>query len=288
MSRVALGGSGFSLGEFPAEADAVDTIRTAYDHGVRQFDSARAYATVDDPLHNETLFRRALAGRDDAVIGTKGGHFRVDHETWGVDASPAALRRDCENSLTALSVDALPLYYLHKPDPDVPLAESVGALHELRAEGKIVDVGVCNVSAEQLAQALAVTPIAVVQNKFSPYQSADRGVLDAAEAAGLRFFAYSPLGGRKDRGRLASLMPGTVALAGELGVSFPRLVLAWLLAQSPALTVISGARRTVTAADSAAAGAVVLDEASTTRIAAEAAAVAALPAPAATARPASR
>jgi pyridoxine 4-dehydrogenase len=243
MSRVALGGSGFSIGETQDEAAAVDTIRTAYDQGVRQFDSARAYATVDDPLHNETLFRRALGGRDDAVIGTKGGHFRVDRETWGVDGSPAALRRDCENSLTALGVDALPLYYLHKPDTGVPFTESVGALHQLRAEGKIVDVGVCNVSAEQLAQALAITPIAVVQNKFSPYQSADRSVLDAAEAAGLRFFAYSPLGGKQDRGRLPGLMPGTVALAAELGVSFQRLVLAWLLAQSPALTVISGARR---------------------------------------------
>lgn len=273
MSRVALGGSGFSIGDTQDEAAAVDTIRTAYDHGVRQFDSARAYATVGDPLHNETLFRRALAGRDDAVIGTKGGHFRVDSTTWGVDGSPAALRRDCENSLTALGVDALPLYYLHKPDPDVPLTESVGALHELRTEGKIVDLGVCNVSAEQLAQALAVTPIAVVQNKFSPYQSADRSVLDAAEAAGLRFFAYSPLGGKKDRGRLPSLMPDTVALAAELGVSFQRLVLAWLLAQSPALTVISGARRAVTATDSAAAGDVELDEANAARIAAEATAV---------------
>lgn len=208
MSRVALGGLGFSLGEFPAEADAVETIRTAYDHGVRQFDSARAYATADDPLHNETLFRRALAGRADAVVATKGGHFRVDADTWDVDGNPAALRRDCENSLAALGVEALPLYYLHKPDPSVPLA---------------------------------VTPIAVVQNEFSPYQSADRSVLDAASAAGVRFFAYSPLGGKKDRGRLASLMPDTVVLVGELGVSFHRLVLAWLLAQSPAVTAEAAA-----------------------------------------------
>ncbi len=256
-SRMALGGAGFSIVENPDEDAAILAIRAALDSGITQFDSSRAYATVDDPFHNETLFRHALEGRaldgSDTLVATKGGHFRIDGTTWGADGSRDALRRDCEGSLRALGLNALPLYYLHKVDPQTPLEESIGALAELRDEGKIIEIGVCNVTAEQLARAVSVAPIEAVQNRFSPFQSHDRSVLAAAENAGIPFYAYSPLGGSKDRARLVEQLPNTVRLAAELEISFQRLILEWLLSLSPAITVISGARRPLTVEDSAAA-----------------------------------
>lgn len=251
-SRVALGGAGFSIRETQDEDAAVATIRAALDAGITQFDTARAYATVDDPLHNERLFARALAG-EDVLIATKGGHFRVDATTWGADGTRAALRRDVEGSLRGLEVEHIGLYYLHKKDPETPLEESITALEELRGEGKIAAIGVCNLNAEQIELALGIAPISAVQNKFSPLETGDRSVLALCEERGIPFLAYSPLGGSARREALRERMVETRAITERRGVSRERVVLAWLLGLSPALSVITGAGRPASARDSAAA-----------------------------------
>jgi pyridoxine 4-dehydrogenase len=271
VSRVVLGTAQFALREELSEDDAIATIHAAYDAGIRSFDTARAYARVEDAAYAERVLARALAGRADVEIATKGGHFRVDAETWGVDGSPAALRADVDRSARALGTDALDLYYLHTPDPAVPLAESLGALAELRAEGRIRRVGLSNVTLAQLREAVALTPVDAVQNPLGPVQARDREVLAEAEALGIRFVAYSPLGGGAHRDRIRTGMPRTRALAARRGVSFPRLVLAWLLTLSPAVSVITGAGRPDSARDSAAAASLALAPEEAAMVSAEAA-----------------
>src|SRR4051794_38035276 len=114
--QVALGGATFSLVPGFPEETAVAVIRAAVDAGVRVFDTARAYAPDGDPAHNEALFAKGLAGRGDVLIGTKGGHWRSGPREWDVDNSPARLRRDVDDSLRALGVDRLGLFYVHRAD----------------------------------------------------------------------------------------------------------------------------------------------------------------------------
>lgn len=267
VSRVALGGAGYSI-RAPLPPSAQASIRAGFEAGITHFDSARAYATVEDPLHNERLFVRALAG-EDVLIATKGGHFRMDRTRWGIDASPSALRRHCDDSLTGLGTEQIGLYYLHHPDPAVPLEDSIGTLAELQEEGKIAAIGVCNMDRGQVERALAVTPIAAVQNRFSPCNAGDRQVLDLCEERGVAHLAYSPLGGSASRGVLRDALPETVMIAARIEQSFERVLLAWLLSLSPAMSVITGAQRTVTIADSAGATDLVLSRADLAIIASE-------------------
>ena len=252
--QVALGGADFSLRDERDDGAAIATIRAAADAGIRIFDSARAYATVDDPFHNERLFAAALAGRDDVLIATKGGHWRAGITQWAVDNSPDRLRRDVEDSLRALGVDRLGLDYVHRADAEgVPLGESVGALDELRREGKVARIGVSNVTRSQLDDLEDPALIVAVQNRFGVGATHRRDVIDWCEKNGVAFFAYSPLGGADLGHARASVLPRTAAIAAARGVSLERLVIRGLLSLSPAMSVVVGARRAATAVDSAAA-----------------------------------
>lgn len=247
------GGAHFSIRETQDEDAAVATIRAAYEAGVREFDTARAYATVDDATHNESLFARALAGRSDALIATKGGHHRVDRTTWAHDSRPARLRSDAELSLRALGRDSLALYSLHKPDGTTPIEESVAALDELRRAGLAERIGLCNVTADELDRALLVAPLDAVQVAFSPRLLDDRGVRDLATARSIALWGYSPLGGSRFRDEVSAGLPAAHAIAAGHGVSYVRVVLAWLLAVEPGVHLITGAGRPESARDSAAA-----------------------------------
>lgn len=252
--RMALGGAGFSI---PADRDedaAIAVIRAGYDAGIRIFDTARAYAPVDAPLHNELLFRRALAGRDDVIIGTKGGHWRAGPDDWRVDNRAARLRGDVEDSLRALGMDQLPLYYVHRVDLEtVPVEESVLALDELRRQGKIERIGISNVTAEQVRAAAATAPIAAVQNRLSVREVRDADVLAAAEQLGIAVFGYSPLRAAAGAPGLAAALPRLAALAADRGVPLERLALRGLLSSSPVVSLIVGAGRVATAREGAAA-----------------------------------
>lgn len=111
-------------------------MRAAADAGIRVFGSARAYAPMDDPQHNERLLAQVLKGRSDVLIATKGGHFRTGREPWDVDNSGARLRQDACTSLAALGVHRIGLYYLHRADAPYPIGESVSTLDEIRRETK--------------------------------------------------------------------------------------------------------------------------------------------------------
>jgi aryl-alcohol dehydrogenase-like predicted oxidoreductase len=247
----------------PDRAQAVRTIHAALDAGVRLLDTADAYALDENDIgHGERLLGEVLRGRgDDVIVATKGGHVRRG-TAWDLDGSPAHLRAACEASLRNLGTEAIGLYQFHRPDPRVPFAESVGALRDLRDEGKIVHAGLSNVTVSQLEEAEQIVPIAAVQNELSLTYAApfDNGEVDACAARGIPLLAWAPLGGKAK----AHLAPGQVApvraAADTHGVSPQRVVLAWLLACSPAVMPIPGASRPETIRDSAAAAGLRLEK----------------------------
>jgi aryl-alcohol dehydrogenase-like predicted oxidoreductase len=259
VGAIGLGGASLSFADGRDDERSVETILAAIDAGMTYLDTAAVYTTADELGHNERLIARAVAraGRDDLLVGTKGGHYRIGAD-WPIDGRPESIRRDCEGSLAALGVDVLDLYYLHWPDPEVPFADSVGTLEELRREGKVRRTGVSNVNAQQLAVALGASAISAVQNTFSPFQTRDRDLIAECARHGVAYTSYSPLGGGRQTHRRADL-PLAAARADELGVSLERVILAWELALSPNLIVISGSTRLATVRDSAAAADLALD-----------------------------
>jgi aryl-alcohol dehydrogenase-like predicted oxidoreductase len=240
----------------PDEAQAIRTIHAALDAGATLLDTADAYALDEAEFgHNERLVARALRGRRDGVmVATKGGHVRHG-DGWALDGRPEYLRAACEASLRRLETDRIDLYQLHRPDPQVPFDESVGALRDLRDEGKIRLVGLSNVNVAQLEEALTIVDVAAVQNELSLRYTLPlaKGEVAACEARGIAFLAWSPLGGEHAASTTAGAQPAVARIAAEHGVSPQRVALGWLLALSPVVIPIPGARRPETIRDSLAA-----------------------------------
>jgi aryl-alcohol dehydrogenase-like predicted oxidoreductase len=260
VGAVGLGGMYMSITGRPDERQAIRTIHAALDAGITLIDTADVYCFDDRDIgHNERLIAKALAGRSERVtVATKGG-LRRPNGAWARDARPERLVSACEASLKALGVAAIDLYQLHAPDAVVPFADSVGTLARLREQGKVLRVGLSNVSASELAEALRIAPIASVQNRWNPgHRAPERdGVLAACTAASIAFLPYSPFGGASGALRLGE-KSGLSAAPAERGMSPHRLVLAWMLAKSPVVIPIPGARREASTRDSAAAAAVSL------------------------------
>jgi aryl-alcohol dehydrogenase-like predicted oxidoreductase len=170
------------------------------------------------------------------VIATKGGLTRTGPGQWPRNGRPEHLREACEGSLLRLKLDRIELYQLHAPDENVPYEESLGALIELREEGKIAHIGISNVSVELLEQALAMTEVVTVQNRYNLADRASEDVLDACTERGIGFIPWFPLA----TGQLAQ--PGgpldEVARAHE--ASPGQIALAWLLGRSPIMLPIPG------------------------------------------------
>jgi pyridoxine 4-dehydrogenase len=215
----------------PENAKAV--LRRAVELGVNFIDTADSYG----PEINERQIAEALHPYpDDLVIATKGGLSHERRGEWLQDGRPERLRAACEGSLQRLRVERIDLYQLHSVDPSVPLDESVGALAELREEGKIRHVGVSNVDARQLARAREVVPIVSVQNRYNLADRHSEGVLEACEREGIAFLPWFPLAfGELTRGagRLTD-----VAFAH--GLSRAQVAIAWLLQRSPVMLPIPG------------------------------------------------
>ncbi len=208
---------------------AVAVLRRAVDLGVGLVDTADAYG----PGTNEDVVAEALHPYPAGVlVTTKGGMVRSGPGAWGTDGSPAHLRDACVASLRRLRVDAIDLYQFHRPDPGVPFADSVGALAELRAEGKVRHVGLSNVSVAQLRAAQAIVPIASVQNQYSLHHREGDDVVAACEADGIAFLPYRPL----DVGRFHAAH----RVARTLGADVRQVALAALLARSPVVVPIPG------------------------------------------------
>jgi pyridoxine 4-dehydrogenase len=215
----------------PENAKAV--LRRAVELGVNFIDTADSYG----PEINERQIEEALHPYpDDLVIATKGGLNHERRGEWLQDGRPERLRAACEGSLQRLRVERIDLYQLHSVDPSVPLEESVGALAELREEGKIRHVGLSNVDARQLARAREVVPIVSVQNRYNLADRHSEGVLEACEREGIAFLPWFPLAfGELTRGagRLTD-----VAFAH--GLSRAQVAIAWLLQRSPVVLPIPG------------------------------------------------
>jgi aryl-alcohol dehydrogenase-like predicted oxidoreductase len=260
---IGLGAMQLSVDGRPDEASAIRTIHAALDAGANLIDTADAYCLDETEVgHNERLVAKALRDRrDDVIVATKGGHTRVG-TAWELDGSPEHLRAACEASLRALGTDRIDLYQYHRPDPAVPYAESIGALKELRDEGKIRWVGISNASRAQIDEARSIVEIAAVQNELSLDFTSPlaKGEVAVCQEHDIAFLPWSPLGGAGD----AAEAPGRhnpVKDAGAAhGVSPQRVALAWLLALSPAIIPIPGARRVETITDSIQAADLTLSE----------------------------
>ncbi len=223
------------LGEPKDPDEARRVLRRAVDLGVELIDTADSYG----PHVSERLIAEALHPYPEGVvIATKGGLTRRPTGSWPSDARPEHLRKACEGSLARLRLERIDLYQLHAPDPAVPFAESVGALAELRAEGKIRHVGLSNVSVEELREAHAIVPVASVQNSFHVAGRQGEAVLNACQAEGIAFLPWRPL----NSGALAGgRRSNPLAQAAEAHGATPgQVALAWLLARSPVMVPIPG------------------------------------------------
>jgi aryl-alcohol dehydrogenase-like predicted oxidoreductase len=243
----------------PSPADAERTIHAALDAGVTLIDTADAYsASEEDFGHNETLVARALRsyGGDPSsvLVATKGGHTRTG-TGWGLDGSPAYLRRACEASLRRLGAEAIGLYQFHRPDPATPWEESMGGMKDLYDAGLVRMVGISNADIAKIDSARAILGNALVsvQNEFSPGCRSSADELAHCAALGLAWLPWSPFGGVNAAGLLPAVAPGFAVVARELDVSVYRVTLAWHLAQADVVIPIPGASRTASIVDSAAA-----------------------------------
>jgi aryl-alcohol dehydrogenase-like predicted oxidoreductase len=218
----------------PSDHDAaIAVLRRAIELGVNFIDTANSYG----PYVSEDLIAEALHPYpDDLVIATKAGLERPGPNRWTPNGRPDRLAAECEGSLRRLRLDRIPLFQLHVPDPKVPYAESVGALVDLQAQGKIAHIGLSNVNEAQIRQAQAVASVVSVQNRYNVGDRASESIVDVCERDGLAFLPWAPI--RDVAGNR------TVAeYAQTYGATPHQVVLAWLLARSPAMLPIPGTGR---------------------------------------------
>ena len=217
-------------GEPPDEGQAMATLRRVVELGVNFIDTADSYG----PEVSERLIAEALYPYpDDLVIATKGGLVRPGPGRWNPDGRPEHLRAACEGSLRRLRLEQIPLYQLHRPDPKVPLADSLGTLVELKDEGKIAHIGVSNVSESQLRAAQQITPVVSVQNRYNVADRGSESMVDTSELEQIAFLPWAPI-------QQADGNPAVAGAAKRHGASPRQIVLAWLLARSPQMLPIPG------------------------------------------------
>ena len=186
----------------------------------------------------------------DVIVATKGGCVRPNGD-WEVDGRPDSLKKACEKSLKDLGVDEITLYQLHAVDPNVPFEDSVGALKNLQQEGKILHIGLSNVSSEQLKKGLQIVHIESVQNQCNLFSKRDfkNGLIDLCKELGVTYIPYSPVGGHFGHVKAAK-HPLLVELAQKYHCSAPCIMLAWLLTKGDHILPIPGAKRIESATNS--------------------------------------
>jgi pyridoxine 4-dehydrogenase len=218
----------------PAECQAV--LRRAVDLAVTFVDTADSYG----PQVSERLIAEALHPYPQGlVIATKGGQLRPGPGQWTPNGRPAHLRQALEGSLRRLKLDRIDLYQLHRPDPEVPIEESIGALAAMQREGKIRHIGVSNVDVAQLERAQQVARIVSVQNRYNLTDRASEDVLDYCQREGLAFIPWAPLAAgplTRPGGPLDQIATQHHATQGQVA-------LAWLLQRSPVMLLIPGTSR---------------------------------------------
>lgn len=218
-------------------AEAVRVLRRAVELGVNFIDTADSYG----PHVSEELIREALHPYPgDLVIATKAGLVRPGPGTWVPVGRPAYLRQEAEMSLRRLGLEQIPLFQLHRIDPDVPLEDQVGELKNLQDEGKIRFIGLSEITVADLEAARKIAPIATVQNLYNLADRSAEDLLKAAEAASVGFIPWFPLA----TGELAKPGGPLASLAAKHGATPSQLALAWLLHRSPVMLPIPGTSST--------------------------------------------
>ena len=215
----------------PPDRDvAKAAVRQAVDLGVNFIDTADSYG----PHVSEELIAEALYPYpDDLVIATKGGLVRPGPGRWEADGQPRHLREACEGSLRRLKLEQIPLYQLHRPDPRVPIADSIGALVEMKKEGKIRHIGVSNVSEAQLREMQAITPVVSVQNRYNLGDRSSESMVDLCDQESIVFLPWAPI---QDADELVPVLTA----ASRHNASTRQVALAWLLDRSPQILPIPG------------------------------------------------
>jgi aryl-alcohol dehydrogenase-like predicted oxidoreductase len=264
------------------EAESIATIHRALELGISFLDTAQIYGQGA----NETLVGRAIAGRrDEVVVATKFMGTTSPDGSRRVDGSADFVRQSIDGSLARLGVDHVDLYYQHRVDPSTPIEETVGAMAELVAAGKVRHLGLSEASSETIRRAHAVHPITALQSEYSLWTRDPEGdVLDTCRELGIGFVAYSPLGRGFLAGRFASpdelanddfrrtnprftgdnleanlrLAEQVRSLAAERGATPAQLALAWVLLRGRDVVPIPGTKRRAYLEDNAGAGAVEL------------------------------
>jgi aryl-alcohol dehydrogenase-like predicted oxidoreductase len=255
VSSIGLGGMPMSVENRPDRERSLATIRAAVEAGVTLIDTADAYSLdASDFGHNEELIAEALRGVDaeHVLVATKGGHTRTSDGSWALDGRPEYLRAACDASLRRLGVEAIDLYQFHRPDPNVPIADSVGALAELLNAGKIRYAGVSNFNAEEISLANDILDdrLAAVQNQFSPSFRSSEPELELCAKLDIAFLPWSPFGGISNAGQLGERFGEFAEVASERGVTPYQVCLAWMLAKAPNVIPIPGASRPQSILDS--------------------------------------
>jgi aryl-alcohol dehydrogenase-like predicted oxidoreductase len=240
-----LGAMPLSLVGKPSEKEAIEVVISFLAIGGNFIDTADVYGLGDnDRGHNEKLIAKALkqyGDQDGLLIATKGGASRPD-DRWALGGGdPKKLRLACEQSLKNLEREVHPLYYLHGPDPKVPLADSLGELIKLKEEGKILNIGIANVDLAELQFALQLTPVAAVQNRCNLFCKGDfkNGLINFCFSNQIAYVPYCPLGGWADHSKL-SKEAVFQALALKYQVSTYVLSLSWLLQKGSHILPIPG------------------------------------------------
>lgn len=217
--------------EDPRGAEAV--LRRVIELGIDLIDTSDAYG----PEVNEHQIANALYPYpENLTIATKGGFTRPGPGQWVPDGRPEYLEEACEGSLRRLKLERIDLYQFHTPDKNVPFEESIGALAELRDEGKVRHVGLSNVSVEQLDAAREILPIVSVQNRYNLNDRSAEPVLEACERYGIAFIPWFPLA----TGDLARPGGPLDEIATSYDAAPSQVALAWLLAKSPIMLPIPG------------------------------------------------
>jgi aryl-alcohol dehydrogenase-like predicted oxidoreductase len=265
VSALGLGCMGLTFGYGPAtnENDAIALIQKAYDLGITFFDTAEAYSQGG----NETLLGKAVKSfRDKVVIATKFG-FKDGDSSKGVDSRPERIRQVAENSLRFLNTDYIDLFYQHRVDPNVPMEDVAGTIHDLMKEGKIKHWGLSEAGVESIRKAYAVQPVTALQSEYSLFfRDVEKEILPTLEELGIGFVPFSPLGkgfltgainektefakddfrnivprfseeNRKANQALVDLLKN---LAADKNATPAKIALAWLLAQKPWIAPIPG------------------------------------------------
>jgi pyridoxine 4-dehydrogenase len=220
-------------GDPPDRRAAVAVLRRAVELGVDFIDTADSYG----PFVSEELIAEALYPYEGVAIATKGGLVRTGPDEWHSVGLPAYLRQCVEMSLRRLRLERIELYQLHRLDPQVPLTCQLGELELMRAEGKIGEIGLCDVSLVELIEARLNAPIVSVQNRYNLTARRSQDVADYCAREGLTFIPRPPIAGRQP-----AQHDGLVAAIAEQADCTPiQVALAWLLRCSPVMLLIPGA-----------------------------------------------